>query len=113
MGHRDIYYKRLTALPPPEDLNFLDLFLNNWSNQVVNTHHTDFELYSSMEDAKAGTNPWSFCNFNHGGVGFPRDCGPTGRVDCQWSSYVRGICGGRFNAFDHAFYIPVNAAPAR
>mmetsp|Transcript_7833 Transcript_7833/g.11962 ORF Transcript_7833/g.11962 Transcript_7833/m.11962 type:complete len:507 (-) Transcript_7833:105-1625(-) len=104
-SHRDIYYKRLTPLP--EGLNFLDLFLNNWKSGEGNEFHKDFELYSSMDDVKAESNEWTFCNFNYGGIGFPRDCGPTGRIDCQWNSYSRGICGGTHNAFDHAFYVPV------
>jgi len=104
-SHRDIYYKRLTPLP--EGLDFLDLFLSNWRNDEGNEFHKDFELYSSIDDAKAESNEWTFCNFNYGGIGFPRDCGPTGRIDCQWNSYSRGICGGRHNAFDHAFYVPV------
>jgi len=104
-SHRDIYYKRLTPLPPTEELNFIDLFLNNWFNTVSNTFHEDFELYSSKEDADNNENAWTYCNFNDGRVGFPRDCGPTSKINNQWNSYTRGIAGGRYNAFDHGFYV--------
>ena len=103
--HRDIYYKRLTPLPEASELNFIDLFLNNWFDTVGNTFHVDFELYSSKEDADNDANAWTYCNFNDGRVGFPRDCGPTKKINCQWNAYTRGICGGRYNAFDHGFYI--------
>ena len=51
---------------------------------------TDFELYSSKEDALAGRNPWKYCNYDDPGVGFPRDCGKTGGVGGQWNSMTRG-----------------------
>jgi len=58
------------------------LFTHLWAKQN-NQFHTDFDIYPSLEDARAGTNAWQFCNFadepqpNHFTVGFPRDCGPT------------------------------------
>ncbi|SVD51751.1 uncharacterized protein METZ01_LOCUS404605, partial [marine metagenome] len=55
-----------------------------------NNLHTDFELYSTMEDLEAETNKWSSCNYNDPGIGFPRDCGPNGVVGGQWNSLYRG-----------------------
>jgi hypothetical protein len=58
------------------------LFTYLWA-QADNAFHTQFDIYPSLEDARAGTNPWQFCNFadqpqpNHFTVGFPRDCGPA------------------------------------
>jgi hypothetical protein len=92
--HRDIYYKRLTALPPPGtnttagEVYFLNMFMNRWAS-YKNVLNTDFELYSSYEDAMAGTNKWLYCNYdelNHP-VGFPRDCAPISWTGDQWNSY--------------------------
>ena len=98
--HRNIYYRRLT--PIPDDMDFLDLFMNNWydTNNVLNV---DFALYSTYDDALLDDEEarWDFCNFNDAGIGFPRDCGPFGRKNSNWNSYYRGGA----NANDHAFYI--------
>merc|ERR1712151_187536 len=78
-SHRDIYYQRITDLPPPGrhddsgeavfdasagEVYFLNTFMNDWFDNVngvkFNVLGTDFNLYSSYEDAKAGTNPWAF-----------------------------------------------------
>ena len=32
---------------------------------------------------------WKFCNYNHSGVGFPRECGKTTAVPGQWNSLTR------------------------
>merc|ERR1711907_696176 len=32
----------------------------------------------------------TFCNYNDPGIGFPRDCGPTGFSGSQWNSKNRG-----------------------
>jgi hypothetical protein len=105
-SHRDIYYKRLTPIPDAgsEDgrVFFLDLFLNNWFSTPANLLGTDFELYSSYEDALAGTNKWKICNYNDPGIGFPRDCSDTtSKKYYQWNSYIRG--GGTAN--HHGFYV--------
>mmetsp|Transcript_9868 Transcript_9868/g.13957 ORF Transcript_9868/g.13957 Transcript_9868/m.13957 type:complete len:501 (+) Transcript_9868:187-1689(+) len=102
-SHRDIYYKRITELPA--ELNFFDLLMNNWFNTPGNAHHTDFELYSSVDDAVKGVGEWNYCNFNDAKVGFPRDCGPYRKTNGQWNSYVRRVSTGRFNAQHHGFYI--------
>ena len=86
-----------------DDFDLLDTLMNNWSN-TDNKFNVDFTLYSSYMDAYNDVNRWTFCNFNDNGIGFPRDCGPTGRVNHNWNSYYRG--GGR--ASNHAFYLPSN-----
>eukprot|EP00541_Cyclophora_tenuis_P003067 CAMPEP_0116564714 /NCGR_PEP_ID=MMETSP0397-20121206/13478_1 /TAXON_ID=216820 /ORGANISM="Cyclophora tenuis, Strain ECT3854" /LENGTH=486 /DNA_ID=CAMNT_0004091371 /DNA_START=1 /DNA_END=1461 /DNA_ORIENTATION=- len=108
-SHQHIYYVRLTDLPSPTDQDFLDLFLNNWFDEPNNLLGTDFLLYSTYADALAGTNPWTFCNYDDPTVGFPRDCGPDGRVNCQWNSHVRDPgCGNRdLSAYSHAFYVEI------
>ena len=99
--HKDIYYRRLT--PMPDDFDLLDTLMNNWFD-TNNAHNVDFALYSSYMDAFYDENRWTFCNFNDAGIGFPRDCGPTGRVNHNWNAYYRG--GGR--AGHHAFLLPSN-----
>jgi hypothetical protein len=104
--HRDIYYQRHTELPPfglnseNNEMYLLDMFMNNWVNRN-NTRGTDFDLYSSYEQALEGDGAWTYCNYNHGGIGFPRDCGPKGYVGSQWNSFIRS--GGYAN--DHAWYV--------
>jgi len=102
-SHRTIYYRRLTPLP--EDMDFLDLFMNNWFD-TNNAFNVDFALYSSYDDALLDNEDarWNFCNFNDAGIGFPRDCGPFGVIGGQWSAYYRGGA----SAYDHAFYIEAN-----
>ena len=106
-SHKYIIYKRYTAVPP--DLDIKDLFLANWFDTNGNTFHVDFDLFSTMEDAENGVNKWQFCNFNDREIGFPRDCGPTGRVSGEWNSLTRG------GETDFAYYVkndnPHNPAP--
>ena len=99
-SHRDIYYKRKTALPTA-DVHFLDLFMNNWVSAQNSMAAGDFELYSTYEDARAGTSAWTYCNYNDSGIGFPRDCGPTGYVPHQWNSFTRS--GGHAN--HHGWFV--------
>lgn len=115
--HRDIYYRRLT--PIPADMDFLDLFKSRWS-KVDNLMGTDFYIYSSYADALANdpTKAWKACSYLEGDpnpTGFPRDCGPTDLVGCQWNSWTRGTCTeGRNVAFylEHvASGLEVNVVP--
>ena len=82
-SHKHIYYKRLTDVP--NTMNLLHVLKNSWIS-TNNAFNVDFELYSSFEDAIAGQNRWTFCNFNSG-RGFPYECGPTGKVTWQWSRF--------------------------
>lgn len=87
-SHKTIVYKRLTPLP--DNLNIEALFVYNWVDSPSNVKGVDFDLFSSMEDALDGTEAWTFCNFNAHNIGFPRDCGPEGRVNQQWNSLKYG-----------------------
>ena len=86
--HDDIFYKRLTTVP--SGLSMRNTFLKTWTIKSGNEFHKDFELYSSLSDAKSGANPWKFCNAEDVGVGFPRDCGPSGAKGGIWNSLTRG-----------------------
>ena len=54
---------------------------------------TDFELFSSFEDAITRRSPWEFCNFDNPLKGAFRDCGPSGDVPSQWSYVPVEACG--------------------
>jgi len=107
-SHRDIYYKRKTALPPmgtnstAGEVYLLDMFMNKWKSYMNNMADGDFELYSTYADALAGTNAWTHCNYDYNGIGFPRDCGPYGYVGNEWNSYT-GYHHGYAN--HHGFYV--------
>ena len=101
-SHKEIYYKRITELPPPEELDFLDLLMSNWYDSPKNVLGTDFMLFSSYEDALSGTGNWTFCNYNVEQVGFPRDCGPTGAVASNWNTYVKH---SPWQTMHHSFYV--------
>lgn len=100
-SHKDIYYRRL--IPMPDDFDLLDTLMNNWSS-TDNKLNEHFSLHSTYLDAYYGINGWTYCNYDDPGIGFPRDCGPHGRVNFQWNSFSRG--GGQANY--HAFMIPAD-----
>lgn len=108
-SHRDIYYKRLTNITAFESTEgiegqyFLDVFLNNWYSEPANALNVDFELYSTYDDAIAGTNQWLYCNYNDDDIGFPRDCGPTHKVNHQWTAFEFNINRGS-NPAGHAYH---------
>ena len=70
----------------------------------------DFEIFSSYADALARKDPWKYCDYDDPGVGFPRDCGKTGKAparnygDRQWNTWS---CLGppRYCGRDVQFYI--------
>jgi len=99
-SHKDITYKRLTS---KGEIDFMDLFLSNWrsdpSGDGKNIRGSDFNLFSSYENAKNNKSPWKYCNYNSGGVGFPRDCGPYSYNNHEWNSMRNG------GETDFAFYI--------
>ena len=99
--HKLIIYKRLT---PKGKIEFSKLFLSDWfskpsKNDAENAIKKDFNLYSTFDDAKNDVSQWSFCNYNDAGIGFPRDCGPTGWVGSEWNSMTRG------GETDFAYYL--------
>ena len=81
-----VFYKRLTGT---ESFNAYDYLANNWysSNNQLNVH---MQIFTSYSDALSGTNSWTFCNYDDGGVGFPRDCGRSSSDNSggQWNSWA-------------------------
>lgn len=100
--YHDIYYRRKASEKSfPEDMNLLEYLTSSWT-KVNNEMGTDFDLYSSYEDAYNRVNPWTFCNYNSS-RGFPNECGPNGRVRNQWSS--EDPEDARSHAKNFAFYL--------
>jgi hypothetical protein len=91
-GSPAVYKRHSQAGAYPGDAHALFTYL--WAKQN-NAFHSDFDIYPSLEEARAGTNPWQFCNFsdepqpNHFTVGFPRDCGPTSYQPHIWFHATR------------------------
>ena len=95
-SHKEIYYKRRTST---KSANYYHNLLLTWTDSQ-NKMHKDFDIYSSLDDAVNNRNPWMWCNFNDGGVAFPRDCGPRRHTGGQWSSLTRGgIRSYRFSVY--------------
>ena len=80
--HNDKFFKRKTN---PRDFNYWQYLMVTWSTSN-NQFHRDFDIYNSLDEALNERNPWAYCNANDPGVGFPRDCGPTGYVPHIWNA---------------------------
>lgn len=76
-----VYYKRIT---PMGSLSLYNL-IKTWTSSL-NMLNVDFELYSSWEDVKAGTNKWKTCNYDDAKTGMFRDCAPVAAKGLQWWS---------------------------
>jgi len=103
--HRDIYYKRKSPLPPHNEMKLLDMFLNNFTLINNDMYKGDFELYSTYEDALAGTNKWTSCptRVDHcNKKGFPCGCGPEHLI---WGENNRG-----HYAKHNGFYVELPSA---
>ena len=74
--HREIYYKRLTPIPS-EFNHYMHLLNGHYENEDYYVYGTDFELYSSYEDAVAGVNEWQCENYQYNQF-FPGNCRPDG-----------------------------------
>lgn len=103
-SHQNIIYKRYGS---KENINMETLFLEKWFARPpgwtwygMNIKGRDFNLFSNMGDAEADQSAWSYCNYNDHFVGFPRDCGPSGRVTEQWNSNIN-----YGTEEDYAFYM--------
>eukprot|EP00933_Yihiella_yeosuensis_P081609 TRINITY_DN95263_c0_g1_i1.p1 TRINITY_DN95263_c0_g1~~TRINITY_DN95263_c0_g1_i1.p1 ORF type:complete len:368 (-),score=58.90 TRINITY_DN95263_c0_g1_i1:49-1152(-) len=79
--HQVIYYKRKKGLSKWNA--YWDLLVTWNGNQTL---HEDFDLYSSLEEAKEGRAFWKACNETKFQIGFPGDCGPKDLLKDQWNS---------------------------
>jgi len=82
-SHKDIYYRRETDVG---NTNILNKILNRWDNGSGNRFRQNYNLFSTYEDAKSGSNAWQFCNASTN-KGFPSECGPTSYVANQHSRF--------------------------
>ncbi len=118
LSHYQIYYVRTTPIPAlATTFSAYRQMRDRWTHVDsgnTNLLGTDFELYNTLGDALNAQNKWTFCNYDNagacGGVGFPRDCGPTGSVVGQWNSWNCTV-GGTFNGQpDFQFQVGTNTA---
>jgi hypothetical protein len=80
-----VYYVRKTNV---DSFDFHNGLLVTWRGDVG--FHVDFDIYSTLQDALNDQNAFQFCNGNDPGIGFPRDCGPTGYIPYTWTSLSNG-----------------------
>lgn len=112
-SHKNIFYKRLN--PVNRYFDAYNMFINTWRTsykhdtfgdyKISNEFNKDFELYSTLDDALAGKNRWTYCNFNDW-VGFPRDCGPTRKINNQWNGILKGQVRGKVN-YQYSYFKPI------
>ena len=95
VGWQHIYYRRFTNLNG--SFSVYD-YTDNWFEEN-NVLGTDFNLYSSLDDALNDNNAWTFCNYDDPDIGMFRDCGPTGHRSNEWTSKVRGGHGAAFYVY--------------
>jgi len=121
-SHQTIFYKRKTPVPAdnfgfvPADLSQYTLsdllmIVSNYrdsSNRSLPGHvyGTDFEIYSTLSDALAGTNEWKCTSYKYT-VGFPGDCAPAGGTLTGQDAIIEYWWMGKRNA---AWYFPHDAA---
>ena len=86
--YQKIFYRRYTSTNSFKPYSYMR---HGW-NETYNRLHTDFDIFSTYEDALTATEPWQFCNFDEQGIGFPRDCGKAGPHQNQWNSWIRESC---------------------
>lgn len=92
-SHRDVYYKRLTAVP--DSLDLLNMLKDSFSS-VDNILGTDFTI--SSKDKNGSSTPWTHCEYSDA-RGFPYQCGPDGTVTKQWTSTKSGATYAKIYAY--------------
>ena len=88
-NQKTIVYKRITPMNGTSFSAYNNFFVT-WATSAhgPNVLNRDFKLYSSVSDADADVNAWSYCNYNdfRWRIGFPRDCDPSRYQPYQWES---------------------------
>ena len=110
-SHKDIYYKRITEGPGT---------WNAWANMVVyweatnNVMGTDFNLYSTQEDADQEMNAWTAITYDTQNkvAAFAFTSGPTAAVEGQWNSLTKDVSQPRIWQDDYKFSVAEGSAPA-
>ena len=85
-SHKHLIYKRLT--PIPNGMDFLDMFLNNFTRAPQHKLGIDFRLFSSLGKALTNSESWKVCTYDTTpNIGFPNVCRVGfDKVPCQWNS---------------------------
>lgn len=94
---KETFFRRKTNI---ENYDAYEGLLVTWRGDVG--FHTDFDIYSNLQDAIEDKNAFQFCNGNDRGIGYPRDCGPTRAIGYTWTTLTRGS-NGRQN-YEYAVY---------
>jgi len=58
---KNIYYKRL-ANPNTLPTDYYSAFVTDFSSTKQGVYNTDFALFSTLQDALDGVNPWTKCD---------------------------------------------------
>jgi len=84
--HREIYYKRIGTV---DGFDAYGNMKETWSS-TDNILGTDFNLFSTFEDALSDTNAWAACKYDdyEQKIGAFRDCGPDATSWEQWTGDV-------------------------
>ena len=85
-GSNFSFYKRITS---PQTYSVADVMFT-WASGTAGTLGTDFKIYSTLANLNAGSNEWTFCNYDSD-VGYPRDCGPSSNSGFKWIAYNGGL----------------------
>eukprot|EP00808_Paulinella_micropora_P003999 g18775.t1 len=97
-SHREIYYRRKRQ----DQWQPYQYMWVTWSTTAA---------YSTLAHALAGTNSWQYFNGDDPGIGFPRDSGPTGKVDFQWNSLTDST--GQQEVFFYILLEPCDSSPCQ
>jgi len=112
--HKFVYYKRydMNGLPPNVDLLY-DV-KEHWASYENSTWQTDWNLFSTVNDAITDKEPWELVNFNYqdhlgNWCGFPRDASPyDGYIHWQWNVWDKPLWGTSYGQTHVGFYVGVS-----
>jgi hypothetical protein len=112
--HKLIYYKRYDENGLPSNVDLLYDVKEHWTSYENSTWQTDWNLFSSADDALADKEPWERVNYDfkdHYGnwVGFPRDASPyDGHMHNQWNIWDKPIWNTMYGQQHVAFYVGIS-----
>jgi len=83
-SHQEVYFRRKNS---PHTYDYYEGLMVIWRGDVG--FHSDFDIYSTLQDAENDQNAWKYCNGNDhkNQIGFPRDCGKSSKTNGQWNSF--------------------------
>jgi len=102
---RYAYYKRFDQNGLPPNVDILYDVKEHWHTYENNTVGSDFNLYSTYEDAVQDKNPWPYVNSDYYNIGFARDSGPYKYYHNQWNTWDTPVRNRHYGQSDVAFYV--------